>query len=104
MKGGRSYPTWLLKGFHEVIEDCELIDMELHGYPYTYDRGYGTTKWIEIRLDRALVKNSWGEIFTEAKLTNIEISTSDQCPIISKLRKFRFENAWLREPMYRKIS
>lgn len=35
IKGGRSYPTWLLKGFHEVIEDCELIDMELHGYPYT---------------------------------------------------------------------
>ncbi|XP_074347205.1 uncharacterized protein LOC141686039 [Apium graveolens] len=33
-KGGRMYPSWLIQGFKEVLEDCNLVDMELLGYPY----------------------------------------------------------------------
>lgn len=52
---GRPYPNWLFKGFEQCIEECGLIDMEIIGYSYTWERGYGTSKWMEIRLDRALV-------------------------------------------------
>ncbi|XP_062103610.1 uncharacterized protein LOC133814696 [Humulus lupulus] len=85
---------------------------ELHGYPYTWERGRNSSNLIEIRLDRALANSSWIHSFPEAILSNHEISTSDHCPIIlspipntrfSIVRRFKFENAWLREPMCRQI-
>lgn len=36
---------------------------------------------IEIRLDRALVNQAFLGMFTESRLTNLEVSTSDHCPI-----------------------
>lgn len=51
-------------------------------------------------------------IFPEAKLLNLEISTFDHCPILLEMhkantiiqaKKFRFEKAWLRESMCQQI-
>lgn len=58
--------------------------MELHGYPFTWEKLKGIDKWIEIRLDRALVSRSWSETFQDVKLTNLEVTTSDHCPILLK--------------------
>lgn len=67
---------------------------------------------MELRLDRALVTQQWLEIHSKAKLFNIEVSTSDHTPIFLEVtknsrtmvtRKFRFENAWLRESMCKDI-
>lgn len=55
-----------------------------------------------------LVSQNFLNIFKDTKLTNLEVSTSDHCPIWLELqtasrtvctKAFRFENAWLREPM-----
>lgn len=111
-RGGRLYPSWLIEGFQEVVDECGLTDLKLQGYPFTWERGRGTEKWVEIRLDRAIVSNAWLNTFQDAKLTNLEVSTSDHCPILlepkvasafMRPKKFRFENAWLREPMCKKI-
>lgn len=111
-RGGRPYPNWLISGFQEVCYDCNLVDMDLVGYPYTWEKGKGTYNWIEIRLDRALVTQDWNSLFPIARLENNEISASDHCPIwlnlgVHKLvkvaRRFRFENAWVREPMCKQI-
>uniref|UniRef100_A0A803QSE9 Endonuclease/exonuclease/phosphatase domain-containing protein n=1 Tax=Cannabis sativa TaxID=3483 RepID=A0A803QSE9_CANSA len=40
--GGNPYPNWLVNGFIEVLEDCGLYDLELNGYPFTWERGRGT--------------------------------------------------------------
>lgn len=67
---------------------------------------------VELRLDRALATQQWLEIYKEATLFNIEISTSDHTPIFLELnnsitiansRRFRFENAWLKEAMCKDI-
>lgn len=67
---------------------------------------------IEVRLDRVLVSAGFLNLFNEAKLINLEVSTSDHSPILLELReptivtptrRFRFENAWLREPMCQQI-
>ncbi|XP_074352927.1 uncharacterized protein LOC141692083 [Apium graveolens] len=112
-RGGPLYPTWLINGFQEVLEECDLHDMELTGYPFTWERGHGTDKWVEIRLDRALTSGSWLNLFKDAKLVNLEVSTSDHSPIFlepvnnvlipSRVHKFKFENAWLREPVCQRI-
>ncbi|XP_060962164.1 uncharacterized protein LOC133032290 [Cannabis sativa] len=68
----------------------------------------GLDNWIEVRLDRGLVNQAWLDMFSAAKLFNMEVSTSDHCPIFmdlttelptSTIGRFKFENAWLREPM-----
>ncbi|XP_074342593.1 uncharacterized protein LOC141680200 [Apium graveolens] len=111
-RGGRPYPLWLVNGFQKCLEDCGLHDLELDGYPYTWGTGYGTSNWMEIRLDRALVSNSFMQQFREAKLTNLKITTSDHSPILLepftrhteiRVKRLRFENAWLRDPMCGKI-
>ncbi|KAL8121460.1 hypothetical protein AgCh_018259 [Apium graveolens] len=58
-RGGRPYPESLIQGFREVLDDCNLIDMDLHGHQYTWERGVGSAEWIEVRLDRALVTPSF---------------------------------------------
>ncbi|KAK1383205.1 hypothetical protein POM88_020940 [Heracleum sosnowskyi] len=82
------------------------------GYRYTWERGKGTEKWIEIKLDRALAYSSFLRTFTEVKLFNLEISTSDHSPLFLEpvrvnadfsVRRFKFENAWLREPMCQQL-
>ncbi|XP_060964189.1 uncharacterized protein LOC133033466 [Cannabis sativa] len=111
-RGGRPYPNWLLTGFQDVVTECHLIDMDLRGYPFTWEKGKGTENWVEVRLDRALISQEWQGLFPSASLHNLEVSVSDHCPIwidlaVSKhvptQKKFRFENAWSREPMCRMI-
>uniref|UniRef100_A0A803QQJ5 Reverse transcriptase n=1 Tax=Cannabis sativa TaxID=3483 RepID=A0A803QQJ5_CANSA len=81
-KGGVPYPDWLLEGFHQALVDSKLCDFNLSGYPYTWEKGRTSLNWIEVRLDRALVSQSWLSVFHSAKLTNLELTSSDHCPIL----------------------
>lgn len=110
--GGAPYPSWLIEGFNEVVSDLGLIDLELVGHQFTWEMGRGTDAWTEVRLDRALITASWLQLFPSVKLYNLEGSTSDHNPIllipesVSKMgghRSFRFENAWLTEPMCKQV-
>ncbi|XP_060969635.1 uncharacterized protein LOC133036885 [Cannabis sativa] len=107
-RSGHDNPQWLLDGFNDVLAECDLINLDLLGYLFTWERGRGTDAWIEVCLDRALVSSQWFQWFNLAKLTNLEITASNHCvlllePIISNFvvpfRQFLFENVWLREPM-----
>ncbi|XP_060972610.1 uncharacterized protein LOC133038464 [Cannabis sativa] len=107
-RGGHPYPRRLLEGFNNCLADCGLEDMEMLGYPFTWERSRGTDFWVEIRLDRVLYNSRWAAIFLASKLVNLGTSSSDHCPIFlepvaqprfSTFHRFRFENAWLREPM-----
>lgn len=101
-----------MEGFNNCITECGLHDLDLEGYPFTWERGYGTKDWIEIRLDRALVTSNFVQTYPEVKLINVKISTSDHSPILLQpytrsytvqSSSFRFENSWLRDPMCGKI-
>lgn len=84
-RDGRPYPKRLIQGFQEVLADCELLDINLISYLFTCERGHGTDNWIEVRLDRALVTTGFINCFKKAKLTNMEITTYDHCPILLDL-------------------
>uniref|UniRef100_A0A803NYG3 Endonuclease/exonuclease/phosphatase domain-containing protein n=1 Tax=Cannabis sativa TaxID=3483 RepID=A0A803NYG3_CANSA len=111
-QGGRSYPSYLLTGFQDVIRHCCLFDLKLHGYAFTWERGRGTAHHVEIRLDKALVTQHWLDLFPNAILSNCDFSSSDHTPIflqpeisscVNQLKLFRYENAWSREPYCQQI-
>ncbi|KAL8124615.1 hypothetical protein AgCh_012314 [Apium graveolens] len=116
--GGSQYPSWLIDGFNEALQDAGLIDMELVGhsrlkdskslYQYTWKKGRYTNDWMKVRLDRALTTEIWLNMFSMEKLYNLEGTTSDHSPIwlvpqvIFKVKdpyRFKYENAWIFEPM-----
>ena len=104
--GSVEHPNWLFRGFLEAINDCELSELELMGHQFTWERGRGTTAWVQERLDRAFASVSWFEEFPLSRLTNLLASSSDHSPILLELdithkpgytHRFRFENLWVRE-------
>lgn len=111
-KGGDPYPRTLIEGFNEVLEETGLIDMELIGHQFTWERSRGKPGWMEVRLDRVVTTEAWLDLFPMPKLYNLEGSTSDHSPIILVPKKsegrrcqntFIFENAWLLDPMCSQI-
>lgn len=54
-RGGRPYPNWLLQGCMKVIANCNLTDIKLEGYPYTWKKGKGADNGVEVRLDWAWI-------------------------------------------------
>lgn len=96
-KGGRPYPKRLLQIFQDMIQDFDLIDMDLCGHQYTWEHGFGTANHIEVRLDRALVSQSFLNMFSEAKVTNLALIGKQswrllQYPekLVSKVYKARY--------------
>lgn len=80
--------------------------MPLQGYPFTWGRSRGTENAVEERLDRALVTNSWLNLFPNAHLATLMAAMSDHYPIqlsltdkqqLNRKHTFKFENGWLEE-------
>ncbi|XP_075479293.1 uncharacterized protein LOC142520177 [Primulina tabacum] len=100
------HPQWLYTGFRQAVMCSGLSDLPLVGYPFTWERGKGTTTAVEERLDRALATSSWMKKFPTAQLHNLCASVSDHSPILinttprmqmGRARDFMFENKWLKE-------
>ncbi|XP_060966406.1 uncharacterized protein LOC133034911 [Cannabis sativa] len=96
--------SWCLIGDMNNLGDHS----EKRGAPFTWEKGRDSDNWIEERLDKALVNNGWLNLFSQASLFNLEVSTSNHCPLLlvfqgtvslTTFSSFRFKNAWLREPM-----
>jgi hypothetical protein len=105
-KGLLPHPNWLCTGFRSAVKDCDLTDINLEGYLFTWVMSSWTERMIEERLHGALVSADWLSKFPNAKLRNILFSHSDHSPILlqcSPVLKqrhnydFKFENNWLME-------
>jgi endonuclease/exonuclease/phosphatase family metal-dependent hydrolase len=105
-RGLHPHPNWLCNGFRSAVGDCDLTDIHLEGYPYTWAKSIGTPHIIEERLDRAMANSEWLVMYPETKLVNIITSHSDHNPILLHTSPatrnwnnytFRFENGWLKE-------
>ncbi|KAK6141980.1 hypothetical protein DH2020_020745 [Rehmannia glutinosa] len=47
--GSVAHPEWLMRGFRNALMNCELNDLPLEGYGYTWERGRGTDAFVEER-------------------------------------------------------
>lgn len=106
-QGGRPQPRSLLEGFTNTIIDCRLEDLGFNGCEFTWERSRGIAKWIQERLDMGLTNQRWRQLFPNAEVLVLEVSTSDHLPLILQLhsqvyvpksKRFWFENVWIREP------
>jgi hypothetical protein len=105
-QGVHPHPNWLCTGFRSAVCDCDLTDINLEGYPYTWIKRRGSPEVVEERLDRAMANSQWLMTFPGVKLVNLLSSHSDHSPILlqnsplplnSRNYLFRFENSWLQE-------
>lgn len=105
-RGGLEQPLSLLTGFSEAINECGLLDIGFSGEKYTWEKFRGQPNWVQERLDRAFANQLWCNLFPQAELRVMDVSTSDHLPIyiqlhkriyMPKKRRFQFENVWLKE-------
>ena len=81
-RGGAPYPNWLVEGFNKALTEASLIDMDIIGHRFTWERSRGTDNWVETRLDRVLTTEGWIDWFPMSKLYNLEGSPSDHSPCL----------------------
>lgn len=99
----------MVEEFNDCLRDAELQDLDIMGHQFTWKRGRNTNQWTKIRLDRVLANAAWLNQFPVTKVYNLEGSPSDHSPLLTvpeikrlhkKASSFKFENAWLTEPIY----
>ncbi|XP_019172076.1 PREDICTED: uncharacterized protein LOC109167509 [Ipomoea nil] len=80
------------------------MTLPMIGYPYMWERGKGTARWVEERLDRVVANIDWLQGNDRARVFNIQTDSSDHTALfldiggvdhVLRPRGFRFENAWL---------
>ncbi|KAL8092290.1 hypothetical protein AgCh_034546 [Apium graveolens] len=100
-----------MNGFQAAIDESLLVEIDLQGGKFTWEKSRGTNEWVKERLDIAFASCSWLHQFPLCKLSVIHTSVSDNDPILLDLfsvalsrKQFRFcfENTWLQEPGFHK--
>ncbi|XP_074341995.1 uncharacterized protein LOC141679392 [Apium graveolens] len=62
-RGEHPHPPGLLEGFREAIEGCNLVELELKGGQFTWEKSKGKTNWVKEKLDRAFATEEWWRKF-----------------------------------------
>ncbi|KAJ8764121.1 hypothetical protein K2173_005027 [Erythroxylum novogranatense] len=93
-----------MEGFRSCIVDCQLIEVPLVGFGFTWEWGRDSDSLVLERLDRAFVAADWLNSFPCHKLFNLVSSYSDHSSIklfvsavflVKRAHRFKFENTWL---------
>nr|GMD93574.1 Cellular repressor of transcription [Ipomoea batatas] len=82
------YPDSLIRGFNDALQDSNISDLGTIGYPFTWERGHGTSAFVEERLDRY----QWRVMFAKAEVHNIPMHQSDHSALFIDLAINR--NSW----------
>lgn len=105
-KGKNEHPYSLREGFRNAVEDSRLIELDLKGGEFTWEKSKGTSNWVRERLDRCFANDAWWDKFPLCLLSVFHVTSSDHDPIKLELMstvmskkqfRFRFENTWLKE-------
>ncbi|KAH7865091.1 hypothetical protein Vadar_002091 [Vaccinium darrowii] len=96
---------WSMSRFEDFIDQCNLIDLGLTGYPFTWRNNREGEGHIQERLDRAPATPSWRTRYANAKVEHVDAVGSDHNVLLLHLnpgdlqRKpfFRFDARWVQE-------
>lgn len=70
-KGTHVHPQNLLDGFKKAVEDCNLVELDLMGGQFTWEKSRGSSDWVRERLDRAFASPSWWKDWIELLLLHL---------------------------------
>lgn len=70
-----------IDGCREAVRRCNLSDIHFEGFPYTWTNNRADTENIQERLDRALVSETWYDMFPCSKVKHLPRRKSDHFPI-----------------------
>lgn len=107
--GKHPHPQHLMDGFRSAVEDGAVVEMDLYGGKFTWEKSKGTPDWVRERLDRAFATREWWQNFPLSNLSVIHTTCSDHDPILLDLMsfahsrkqfRFKFENTWLQSPIF----
>ncbi|CAN1819963.1 hypothetical protein LINPERHAP1_LOCUS28915 [Linum perenne] len=62
------HPREIMEGFTDVISECGIGDIPLHGHQLTWEKFPGRPNLVKEILDRGMVNDVWLEINPEVKL------------------------------------
>lgn len=108
-KGKHVHPQSLMDDFRNAVDDSSLIELDLKGGDFMWEKSKGTTNWVRERLDRCFENSLWWSKFPLCTLTVFHAITSDHDPIKIELFntsipknqfRFRFKNTWLKEASF----
>lgn len=108
--GSHGHPRSLLDGFKSTIEECGLLELDLLGGEFTWEKSRGSENWVRERLDKAFADVLWWRKYPLCKLSVKHTIKSDHDPIVletmnidfsRKQFRFKFENTWLHEPEFK---
>ncbi|KAL8101055.1 hypothetical protein AgCh_033077 [Apium graveolens] len=86
----------LLEGFKATIEECGLIELNLKGGEFTWEKSKGTENWVRERLDRAFVNNYWWRKFPLWKSFKEEVTKVwKEIPEIQLLPKLKSVSSFM---------
>ncbi|XP_074327890.1 uncharacterized protein LOC141665806 [Apium graveolens] len=100
-----------MNDFRADVDESSLIEIDLQGGKFTWEKSRGSSGWVKERLDRAFASRSWLHLFPLSKLSIIRTPVSDHDLILLDLYsvaftrkefRFRFENTWLQEANFHK--
>lgn len=104
---GSSFGSQEAYEFSSFVGDMELIDLQLLGRRFTWQKADGSAM---SRLDRFLLSEAWIEAWEVEAQWALNRDVSDHCPILLKQgaqdwgpKPFRFNNCWLGHPDFRKV-
>lgn len=95
-----------MNGFKNAVEDCVLVEIEIKGGDFTWEKRKGTADWVREKWDREFATDSWWHMFPLCTLSVSRVVVSDHEPIklelvntvvTKKYFRFKFENTWLKE-------
>ena len=73
--------------FAEFIDECQLLELESYGLPYTWFNKRNSSSSIFKKLDRVLINDQWIYSFRDARVENLPIIGPDHGPIVLHLDK-----------------
>ncbi|WCJ29468.1 hypothetical protein M5689_011101 [Euphorbia peplus] len=79
--GGNRHPPSLLHVFHDVIDQCRLVEVNTIGNHYTWEKSRGSSRFLEEKLDWAFANTSWLDLFVEAKGVHEDAHCPDHCAL-----------------------
>ncbi|XP_072071864.1 uncharacterized protein [Arachis hypogaea] len=100
-----------ISDFNNFIDDNDLVDIGMIGWPFTWTNRRQGADLVKERLDRGLVGLHWKTLYEIAVVLRLSESGSDHAPILLDTnpqtwrtkRRFKFQEGWCEEVEVRRI-